>query len=140
RSTSPVSGRWIPARILPSVDLPAPFSPIKPWHSPRAMVNVTPSSAVTPPNVFVMPAKLITLFLQPLVPILAVGFDVFLGDFCQRVNDAFGRRILALDDFVEEKLDGLVAPAVAVLRVECGNVPALDVTELRWQRVAADDL
>ena len=27
-------GRWMPARILPSVDFPAPFSPINPWHSP----------------------------------------------------------------------------------------------------------
>ena len=31
----------MPARIFPSVDFPAPFSPIRPWHSPRATANET---------------------------------------------------------------------------------------------------
>ena len=51
---SPLSGLWIPASTLPKVDLPAPFSPISPWHSPRATSRVTSLSATTPPKVLVI--------------------------------------------------------------------------------------
>src|SRR5579862_3981563 len=44
----------MPASTLPSVDLPAPFSPISPWHSPRPIPSVTSFSAVTPPKVLVI--------------------------------------------------------------------------------------
>ena len=46
---SAVSGATTPARILISVDLPAPFSPISAWISPAAMVSDTPRSAGMPP-------------------------------------------------------------------------------------------
>ena len=39
----PASGRWTPARILTSVDLPAPFSPTRPCTSP-AKSSMSPSS------------------------------------------------------------------------------------------------
>src|SRR5688500_12007957 len=48
--TSPPSGWTMPARIFSSVDLPAPFSPIRPWASPSATANDTPRSARTAPN------------------------------------------------------------------------------------------
>ena len=52
-STRPSSGAWMPARSLPSVLLPAPFSPQRAWHDPAAMSNETWSSATTPGNRFV---------------------------------------------------------------------------------------
>src|SRR5580765_5429394 len=48
--TSPRSGRTMPARILRSVDLPAPFSPTHACASPRATVKLTPRSAWTAPK------------------------------------------------------------------------------------------
>src|SRR6185436_17238130 len=47
-TTRPASGAWSPARILPSVLLPAPFSPQRAWHDPRRTSKLTPSSASTP--------------------------------------------------------------------------------------------
>src|SRR6266511_3102066 len=40
----------MPARILPSVLLPAPFSPMSAWQLPRSTSKVTASSANTPGN------------------------------------------------------------------------------------------
>ncbi len=45
-----VGARW-PEMMLTSVDLPAPFSPRRPWIVPRRMRNDTPRSAVTGPKV-----------------------------------------------------------------------------------------
>src|SRR6516225_5157135 len=39
-----------PARILPSVDFPAPFSPTSAWIDPFAMVRLISSRARTPPK------------------------------------------------------------------------------------------
>src|SRR5580658_8647589 len=39
-----------PARIFPSVDLPAPFSPTSAWIDPRPTVRLTWSRARTPPK------------------------------------------------------------------------------------------
>src|SRR5262245_27302114 len=47
---SPVSGRSTPIRILTRVDLPAPFSPTRPWISPDRNRRSTESSARTPGN------------------------------------------------------------------------------------------
>src|ERR1700746_3743032 len=44
----PVSGGKVPAMMLISVDLPAPFSPNSTWTSPRRRSKSTPSSAITP--------------------------------------------------------------------------------------------
>ena len=51
---SPVSGSWTPARILISVDLPAPFSPTRQWTSPARRSRSTPRRAWTPGNRFSM--------------------------------------------------------------------------------------
>ncbi len=40
------------ARILPSVLLPAPFSPMSAWQLPRSTSKLTPSSASTPGKAF----------------------------------------------------------------------------------------
>jgi hypothetical protein len=37
-----------PPMILPSVDLPAPFSPTRPWMAPAEIVIPIPASACTP--------------------------------------------------------------------------------------------
>src|SRR5687767_927923 len=44
----PSSGRCAPPRILMRVDLPAPFSPVRPSTSPRPRWRETSCSAVTP--------------------------------------------------------------------------------------------
>jgi hypothetical protein len=46
---SPASGATAPAMILPSVDLPAPFSPTSAWISPAATSTLTPCSATAAP-------------------------------------------------------------------------------------------
>src|SRR5207302_7800772 len=54
---APLSACSNPQRILPSVLLPAPFSPQMAWHEPAATVKLTFDSAVTPGNRFVMSLK-----------------------------------------------------------------------------------
>ena len=49
-STFPEVGVSNPVRTLTSVDLPAPFGPIRPTTSCRLNVSETPSSACTPVN------------------------------------------------------------------------------------------
>ena len=44
----PSSGTSAPAATAMSVDLPAPFSPMRPWTSPARTENVTLPSARTP--------------------------------------------------------------------------------------------
>src|SRR3954451_12757708 len=46
--TSPASRSYTPVRILMSVDLPAPFCPMRAWTSPRRTSNVASRSAGTP--------------------------------------------------------------------------------------------
>src|SRR3954463_7213261 len=53
---SPSSGRMLPARIFISVDLPAPFSPIRACTVPGRIRRLTPSSATTPGYRLVMPS------------------------------------------------------------------------------------
>src|SRR6218665_1562642 len=51
-SISPASGWYTPPRIFSSVDLPAPFSPIKPCTVPAGTLNDTSASARTPGTFF----------------------------------------------------------------------------------------
>ncbi len=49
RSTSPASGATNPESTFMSVDLPAPFSPSRPWMAPASRRRSTPSVARTAP-------------------------------------------------------------------------------------------
>src|SRR5438874_3929269 len=53
----PGSGAWTPDRILMSVDLPEPFSPMRQWSSPDATVQSTLSSASVQPKRLLMFAR-----------------------------------------------------------------------------------
>src|ERR1041384_5311718 len=53
----PRVGWCTPARILISVDLPAPLSPSRQWTSPRTRRRSTSASATTLPNDFVTPSS-----------------------------------------------------------------------------------
>ena len=53
-SSCPRSGAMTPARILPSVDFPAPFSPTSAWIDPLATVRLISSRARTPPKDLLM--------------------------------------------------------------------------------------
>src|SRR3546814_4725473 len=48
RRIVPAVGASAPARILISVDLPAPFAPSRPWTRPGASTRSTPFSATVP--------------------------------------------------------------------------------------------
>ena len=48
----PSKSVWTPAMIFMVVDLPAPFSPTRPWISPGSSVKSTFCSAITPPKCF----------------------------------------------------------------------------------------
>src|SRR5277367_6733966 len=52
---SPASGWYTPPRIFMRVDLPAPFSPQTATTSPRPMVRLTLSRAMTPGNLLEIP-------------------------------------------------------------------------------------
>ena len=54
----PQCSAWTPERILTSVDLPAPFSPIRAWTSPRLSSIPTSWSTATPENAFERPSAL----------------------------------------------------------------------------------
>src|SRR3954468_3074123 len=54
---SPSYSACTPAMIFIKVDFPAPFSPTRPWISPRSSRKSTPSSACTPPKRLAMPAS-----------------------------------------------------------------------------------
>src|SRR5919204_1995220 len=51
-TSRPASGLWTPARILTSVDFPAPFSPTRPCTSPPNRSMTPSSSAWTAPKLF----------------------------------------------------------------------------------------
>src|SRR5215210_140959 len=50
----PLTGRSKPDMMLRSVDLPAPFGPIRPVTTPRGTSKLTSESATTPPYVRLM--------------------------------------------------------------------------------------
>ena len=49
-STDPLSAACTPEMILPTVDLPAPFSPTRAWMQPRSMAMSAQSTACVEPN------------------------------------------------------------------------------------------
>src|ERR1041384_6971679 len=53
----PALGGWTPARILISVDLPAPLSPSRQWTSPRRSRRLTSWRAATVPNRLLTPSS-----------------------------------------------------------------------------------
>src|SRR3569833_1857436 len=55
--TVPAAGWFTPNKTLSSVDLPAPFSPMRPCTSPQRTSSDTWSSASTPGKRTVMPSK-----------------------------------------------------------------------------------
>src|SRR5438128_11412427 len=55
KTIRPASGWWIPESKLNSVDLPAPFGPIRQRSSPAATARFSSSTARIPPNALVRP-------------------------------------------------------------------------------------
>src|SRR5689334_6765860 len=158
--TLPASGVRIPARIFPSVLLPAPFSPQSAWHVPGAISKVTPSSAVMPgkrlvtpvmeieaafkgpPHVFVSRHREVLLRDVRESPVLELARprpQVVLRDADEIHRDDL-RHVLLQVHLVEDAVHRLVAPHVRRLRQEHGREAFLDVRELRRQPVDRDDL
>ena len=50
----PLVGLWTPDMVLMKVDLPAPLSPSRQWHSPGYTATETPARAITAPKCFSM--------------------------------------------------------------------------------------
>ncbi len=67
----PSSCVYAPVSIFINVDLPAPFSPTRPWTSPDTMFISTESRAKTPGNRLVIPVsstnKLLSLIKSPIL-------------------------------------------------------------------------
>ena len=80
------------------------------------------------------------LLWQPLVPVFGEGIHVVFGHGDEGADVFDGDRVFLEDDFVDEVLDGFVAPLVALLRKEHGDVAAADVGELRGESVDGDAL
>src|SRR5690606_15199008 len=74
----PESGVWTPASTFISVDLPAPFSPMRAWTSPRRRSKSTPRRAGAPPKDLVMPS-IATSDAMGLLPALVLR-QVLAGD------------------------------------------------------------
>src|SRR3954452_12098695 len=119
----------MPASTLPSVLFPAPFSPHSAWHDPAATSSVTPSSACTPRNLFVICSKrtagsLISLHLEilrvdvgeaPCLQLLGPLSKVVLGDADQLHRDHVGHILLRVH-FVEDRPHADVPPLEDRLR------------------------
>src|SRR5580765_1353121 len=130
-----------PASSLPSVLLPAPFSPHSAWQLPAATSKLTPSSASTPGNRLVTPSKRrkltrsrrhvtsfeLQVFLghvaeAPLAELARPGAEVLLGDAHELHGDGVGDR-LSEHHVIDDDLDALVAPQVRRLREQHGGQP-----------------
>src|SRR5262245_35305140 len=145
--TRPSSGAWMPASSLPSVLLPAPFSPQRAWHEPASTSKLTPSSATTPGKRLPTPSKRISGGMSgrellcelhvlvghvgeaPVPELLGPGPEVVLGDADELHRDHLGDLLLE-DDLVHDRLDALVAPEVRALGEEDRSQPLLDVGQL----------
>src|SRR5205814_2684578 len=73
RRISPAVGLSTPARTSMSVDSPAPFAPTRACTSPASAERSTPSSAVTPGNVFDSPRISRNAITSPRLPLLRQG-------------------------------------------------------------------
>src|SRR5208337_937064 len=89
---SPASGAMRPNRMLIRVVLPAPFSPITPWISPRSAERSTRSLAASPPKRLTIPTASIsgTAFLFRRVHRV--------GDLDRTVDDVIAQRLHLGDD------------------------------------------
>src|SRR4029434_8871894 len=144
----------MPASTFPRVDLPAPFSPISPWHSPRAISSVTSFKATTPPKVLVISLNWMkvsdilasrfalssALFLEPLLPVLSVAVHVLLGHHRQRVDHLHLGGSLVVDYLFKKNIDRFGPPAVAILRQQRLNISVLHIDELGRKSIDGDDL
>src|SRR4249919_34262 len=123
-STSrPASGRWTPARILTSVDFPAPFSPTRPCSSPGRSATSPSSSARTAPKLFWACSRESTgaggvvgtsvanegapRSAAPPLPVLELELvDVLDVEDERRPEDRLGLPVRAFDDRVRAELAG----------------------------------
>src|SRR5665213_482741 len=162
---SPASGAWMPASILPSVLLPAPFSPHSAWQEPRAMSKPTSCRARAP-------GKLLPILRKPMSGEDGSNIDessdkvgrllqlqIFLGDVGEAPQaqlagpgpervDGDAHRIHGDDfghvPFVEQLVDDLrdadVSPKIRRLREQHRRQSLFDVGKLGRQGIHRDDL
>src|SRR3954466_13522200 len=159
----PASGTWAPARILSSVDLPAPFSPSRAITSPRRTSKSTPCSACTPGKLLAIPdmrrrgsagagrrtswrrggspagppgsgGRLLHL-VQPLGLV-----EVGLGDDDRRQQDEVLVGLLLVLEIVDHDVHGLAALAARELLDGAGERAVADRGQRLRQGVEADDL
>ncbi len=79
------------------------------------------------------------LLTEPLVPFLAEVVGGFGGDGGEGIDDFDSLRVFGFHDFVEKNLNGLVAPAVAILGEEELDMSVFEVGELWWEGINGDD-
>src|SRR5688572_18195029 len=150
----PASGVWMPARIFPSVLLPAPFSPHNAWHDPAAISSETSLSACTPGKRRVILSKRTAGSLmrcwrcvrcdargshlqvrlghvgESPVPELPRPLPEVLLRDADEVHGDDGRDVLLGDDLVDDRVHADVAPLIHGLGEEDRCDAPLDVHEL----------
>src|ERR1019366_9955891 len=145
----------MPARMLLSVLLPAPFSPQMAWHDPGATSKPTSLSATTPGKRLVMPTNrtagaAIVLIGQREILGIDVGKapsfeltrprpEVLLADPDQLHLDVRRDFFLAVD-VINDGPDRHVAPEIGRLGEQDGREPLLDVRQFCRQPIDRDDL
>src|ERR671935_190425 len=148
RSTGglPASGRCTPARILTSVDLPAPFSPTRPCTSPGKSSTSPSASACTAPKLFcACSSERIGVFVvtilrargrrvatpRALVSYLEVELvDVLDREGERRPEDHLRPLVRTVDDLVLAELaggEGLADPAGDLAVVACRDCAGLSL-------------
>src|SRR5208282_1167551 len=93
---SPASGVWRPNRMLIRVVLPAPFSPITPWISPRSAERSTRSFATSPPTRLTIPTASISGTRNAKTFLFCRLHGV--GDLDRTVDDLIAQRLHLGDD------------------------------------------
>src|SRR5688572_13278896 len=144
----PASGRWTPARIFISVDLPAPFSPTSACASPGRTARSTPESTAFPAKDFEMSsissAGAVDVIPSPSASPRLLEQRLHLGrvevllrqERDAGVDPALGLPAVELHD---EGADALVAHLVRVLQHERVDRAGPEVLDQVGARVEADE-
>src|SRR3979490_2183338 len=85
-------------------------------------------------------SDILSLFSEPLLPVLAVGIHVLFGHKSQWIDHLHFGRSLLIDDFVQKDLDRFCPPSVTILRKKSLNMSVFHITQFRRQSINRNNL